>query len=146
MKGFPDLPPIWALGTAIAIYLLARFLPLLRFEWPILAALFFWGGLALIFWSAIWFWRKETPIEPHHAPRALIIEGPYRLNRNPIYTGLTILLFGYALGQGGLSGLLPVAIFPFIITQRFVLGEEAALRTAFGPEAEEWITETRRWI
>jgi len=77
MKGFPDLPPLW----------LALFLVL---NWVVASALGGWQsalltgmswvfiglGLAVIGWSALWFWRRKTTIEPHHAPGALIVEGP----------------------------------------------------------------------
>lgn len=145
MKGFPDLPPIWALGAATLSWALARFLPVLRFDWPWVSGVIFWTGLGLILWSAVLFWKNKTPIEPNHTPRALITEGPYRLNRNPIYTGLSVLLLGYALGQGALSALIPVIAFPCVITARFISREEDALRKAFGDEAERWIEGTRRW-
>ncbi|MEO0912537.1 MAG: methyltransferase [Pseudomonadota bacterium] len=145
MKGFPDLPPFWALGMAITAWLLARFLPLWRFDLAVPGQVFFWAGLGIIFWSAYWFWAKKTPIEPNHRPRALIVEGPYRLNRNPIYTGLVGVVLGYALGLGALSALLPVAFLPFILTARFIRREEAELRAAFGAEAERYMAATRRW-
>jgi protein-S-isoprenylcysteine O-methyltransferase Ste14 len=50
-----------------------------------------------------WFWRKKTTIEPHHTPTALIVEGPYRLSRNPIYLALLALLAGYVLRLGSLG-------------------------------------------
>lgn len=144
MKGFPDLPPIWAMGAALAAWLLATYLPLWTFpagygRFTIVA------GLALIIWAAFWFRRKATPIEPHAAPRALIVEGPFRINRNPIYTGLILMVAGYAVGLGAVSALLPALAFPVILHRRFVLPEEARLRAAFGAEAEAYFRQTRRW-
>jgi len=37
-------------------------------------------------------------------------------------------------------------IFARILTTRFVLPEEAALREAFGAEAERYMDATRRWL
>ena len=103
------------------------------------------GGLALIGWAALWFRRKRTSIEPREVPRALIVEGPYRVNRNPIYAGMALILLGAGLVLGALSSVVLAFAFPFIITRRFVIGEEAALREAFGAEADAYIARTRRW-
>lgn len=143
-----DLPPVWALATLFAEWLVARLLPLWLFASTATTALgiaLFAGGIAIVVWSALWFRRKKTPIEPRNVPKALIVEGPYRLNRNPIYTGMTLALFGAALWFGALSALLVAAIFPVLITSRFIKGEEAGLRSAFGAEAEDYFRRTRRW-
>jgi protein-S-isoprenylcysteine O-methyltransferase Ste14 len=149
VKGFPDLPPLWLLlGLALA-WLLAEYLPLVQLFGPVYQAvgLGLSGlGVALIFWSAWWFRAKRTTIEPHHAPSALIVEGPYRLSRNPIYLGLLAILTGAVAWHGALSPLpLPFAFY-WILTDRFIRPEEAALREAFGPEADRYIAETRRWL
>ena len=145
LKGFPDLPPIWAAGVWLAQQAAARWVPVARFDagWvgPALVAL----GLGMIVWSAVWFWRKRTPIEPHHAPTALIVEGPYRPNRNPIYTGLAAILLGTGLNVGALASVALAALFPLIVTRRFVRPEEDGLRAAFGAEADAYIARTRRW-
>ena len=97
-------------------------------------------------WSAWWFWRKKTTIEPHHTPTALIVEGPYRLSRNPIYLALLVLLVGYVLRLGSLSPVLLPLLFFWVLTRRFIEPEEEALRRAFGDEAEAYLARTRRWL
>lgn len=147
-RDFPDLPPVWALGAILAEWLAAWWLPLWRFASPVTTAVgvaLFVGGLAVIVWSALWFRRKKTPIEPRETPKALIVEGPYRLNRNPIYTGMTLALFGAALWFGALSALIVAAVFPLVIARRFITGEEAGLHRTFGAEAEAYFRRTRRW-
>jgi len=147
MKGFPDLPPLW----------LALFLVL---NWVVASALGGWQsalltgmswvfiglGLAVIGWSALWFWRRKTTIEPHHAPGALIVEGPFRWSRNPIYLALLLILLGAVIGRGQPLCLIWVALFYWVLTARFVRPEEAALRDAFGASAQAYFDETRRWI
>ena len=139
-----DLPPLWALAAALAAWALARWLPVAPLPGG-MGQVFAAAGLGLIVWAAVWFRRKRTPIEPRRAPRALIVEGPYRINRNPIYTGMTLLLIGWGLWLGAASALIPAAAFAVLVTRRFILPEEAALRRGFGPEAEAYIAATRRW-
>ncbi|MEM8869990.1 MAG: methyltransferase [Pseudomonadota bacterium] len=145
LKLSPDMPPVWLALFALVAWALGRFVPVVTFDVAIVGRIAIWLGIAIIVWSAFWFWRKKTPIEPGHAPKALIVEGPYRINRNPIYTGLAIILLGFALNQGALSALLPALLFPLLITRRFILAEEAMLREGFGAEAECYIGRTRRW-
>lgn len=149
MKGFPDLPPLWLAGFCVLAWFLARELPYASVAAPPLAAM---GaalsilGLVLIAWSALWFARKKTTIEPHEAPGVLIVEGPYRLSRNPIYLGMVAILAGVVLWYGALSGVVLPGIFAAILHLRFILPEEDRLRAAFGPEAERYLARTRRWL
>ena len=80
----PDLPPVWLGVFAALAWALGRWVPLVRFDLSPFGSVLIWGALALIGWSAFWFWCKSTPIEPGNTPEALIVEGPYRINRNPI--------------------------------------------------------------
>ncbi|MEM7710848.1 MAG: isoprenylcysteine carboxylmethyltransferase family protein [Pseudomonadota bacterium] len=144
-RDFPDLPPIWALGLLTAQVLLTAYLPLQRFSLPIVGWVVFAIGLALAVWAAWWFWRKRTTIEPRDAPTTLIVEGPFRLNRNPIYSGAALCLLGAGIILGSLSALLMVPLFCWIVSRRFILEEEATLRAAFGEEADRYIAATRRW-
>ena len=149
MKGFPDLPPIWLAGFCVIAWLLASELPLVMAFGPL-----FWGaglililaGLAVIVWSALWFQRKKTTIEPHHVPKALIVEGPFALSRNPIYLGMVAILTGYVLWLGALSTVLLPGLFISVLTVRFIKPEEERLIEAFGLEARRYIQATRRWL
>ncbi|SFJ56978.1 methyltransferase family protein [Jannaschia pohangensis] len=147
-KNFPDVPPVWLAGTMVASWGLGAALPS-----PSFGAVGHWAGgamiagaLAAMVWAGVWFWRKKTPIEPHHDPRALIVEGPYRVSRNPIYLALMVVALGFALRQGGIAALLPLPLLFLALDRRFAAPEEAKLRAAFGPEAEDYLARTRRWI
>lgn len=144
LKGFPDLPPVWFAGAALSSWLLAWYAPGWNFAEGFGRA-FILGGAAIIVWALVWFRRKKTPVEPNHTPSALIVEGPFRINRNPIYTGLALILIGWALALGAVTALIPALAFGPIISWRFVVKEEEALRAAFGEEAEAYFRRTRRW-
>ena len=148
MKGFPDLPPLWLALFLVLNYGVARVVPGVPvgaatggLSWVLIGA-----GLLLIGWSALWFWRRKTTIEPHHTPQALIVEGPYRLSRNPIYLALAMILLGAVIGRGQPLSILLLPAFIYVLNRRFIIPEEQALRGAFGAEAEAYIASTRRWI
>ncbi|MGB5864778.1 MAG: isoprenylcysteine carboxylmethyltransferase family protein [Sulfitobacter sp.] len=149
MKGFPDLPPLRWLGSIAAIYAIKWAVPSAHVEWSFLTALS-WvvmvSALALIGWSGIWFMRKKTPIEPHHTPKVLIVEGPYRVSRNPIYLALVMLTLSSALGHGSVIGLAFVALLWWVLNQRFAIPEEVLLRETFGAQAQTYLERTKRWI
>jgi protein-S-isoprenylcysteine O-methyltransferase Ste14 len=149
LKGFPDLPPVWLLGFMAAAWAIDRGLPLVEAFGPVYRAaggLLMLAALALIAWSALWFWRKKTTIEPHHTPTALIVEGPYRLSRNPIYLALLALLAGYVLRLGSLGPVILPFAYYIVLTRRFIEPEEAGLRRLFGAEAHAYLENTRRWL
>ncbi|MBF9033456.1 isoprenylcysteine carboxylmethyltransferase family protein [Rhodobacterales bacterium HKCCE2091] len=149
MKGFPDLPPIWLAGFMVLAWALARYLPILslasgplRLLGTVLALM----GLAVIAWSAIYFWRAKTSIEPHEEPTSLLTDGPYRLSRNPIYLGMVAILAGEVLWLGALSAVILPGIYAGLVSVRFILPEEARLVEHFGDEARAFMARTRRWI
>lgn len=141
-----DLPPVWLGLHALFAAAVDAAAPLWSFgPFPVAGGLLLAVGFALIGWSAVYFALQKTPIEPRNAPKSLITGGPFQINRNPIYTGMWLMLTGTGLLLGSVGALLPALVFPVVITRRFILGEETLLRQAFGAEAEAWIERSRRW-
>ena len=146
MKDFPDLPPVWFLGSGAISWLLAKLIPVAVLDlpnwlgWAIFALGLFWAGSATVL-----FLQKKTSVEPRKTPAVLLVEYHFRINRNPIYTGMTAMLLGWAVVLGAVTAFLPVLVFPFIITRRFIFDEEQVLREAFGQQAEDYLGRSRRW-
>ncbi len=149
MKGFPDLPPLWLAAFMVAAWAMARYVPLLSVPSGGLRGIGIFvavTGCALVAWSAWWFWRKGTTIEPHHTPGTLIVEGPYRLSRNPIYLGLLLILSGQVIWLGALAPVVLLPVYFMILTTRFAKPEEENLVRTFGAEGQAYLAATRRWI
>ena len=144
MHKFPDIPPMWLLATLISTWVLKK-ISFLTLDGTIFAWFGIVAGFALIAWSAYWFRTKNTTIHPHGEPEALIVEGPYNINRNPIYAGMILIAVGYAMLGGSLLGLLPVGVFFYVLNIRFISPEEETLREKFGAKAETYFENTRRW-
>jgi len=88
---------------------------------------------------------RGTPA-PFDPPRALVIAGPYRYVRNPMYIGAGTALFGAALRYGSLA-LAGYALVFLLITHLFVLlYEEPHLRSVFGESYADYLRTVHRWI
>lgn len=73
-------------------------------------------------------WSSEVQLKQGHE---LILRGPYRLVRHPIYTGLLLAFLGSALALGELRGLLAFAILAVSFWFKLRL-EERWMREQFG--------------
>jgi protein-S-isoprenylcysteine O-methyltransferase Ste14 len=87
---------------------------------------------------------RGTPA-PFDPPRRLVIAGPYRFVRNPMYAGAVALLLGAALTWEA-PPLLAYALLFLAGAHLFVLGfEEPTLRRRFGAEYEAYCRHVGRW-
>lgn len=88
---------------------------------------------------------RGTPA-PFDPPRTLVIAGPYRFVRNPMYIGAGTALLGAALFYRSLA-LASYALLFLLITHLFVLlYEEPHLRRVFGQSYEDYLRTVHRWI
>jgi protein-S-isoprenylcysteine O-methyltransferase Ste14 len=104
-------------------------------------------GAAVALWCILTFATigKGTPA-PFDPPRRLVIRGPYRFVRNPMYIGAGLALASAALFYESLPLLGYAALF-FLVTHTFVvLYEEPTLRRTFGPDYEAYCRQVRRWL
>jgi protein-S-isoprenylcysteine O-methyltransferase Ste14 len=87
---------------------------------------------------------KGTPA-PFDPPRRLVVQGPYRLVRNPMYVGAALSLAGAALHYE--SGLLLGYMGLFSLTMHLLViwYEEPALQRAFGRDYAAYCQRVGRW-
>ena len=79
-------------------------------------------------------------------PRRLVVRGPYRYARNPMYLGAGAALAGVALYFGS-RAVLAYAVLFLVVAHVFVVAyEEPGLRRRFGPDYEAYCGRVRRWI
>jgi protein-S-isoprenylcysteine O-methyltransferase Ste14 len=91
------------------------------------------------------FERAGTPVRPNARPRVLVTSGIFARTRNPMYLGLSCILFGSALALRSLWALLPAVGFS-IWVDRLVDHEEAALAGELGGEYHGYRARTPRWL
>jgi protein-S-isoprenylcysteine O-methyltransferase Ste14 len=92
------------------------------------------------------FWRSRTSIVPIRPATTLVIAGPYRFTRNPMYVGLAGLTI--ALGLFINSWWPTVLLLPVLLLVRwFVIApEERYLERRFGAEYVAYQQRVRRWL
>ena len=79
--------------------------------------------------------------------RAEVVTGGwFRVTRNPMYLGLTLIVFGVALIDGTLGAFLPLPVFVAILHFRFIRAEERFLEGIFGERYRNYRLHVRRWI
>jgi protein-S-isoprenylcysteine O-methyltransferase Ste14 len=131
--------------------------PLHRFDTPLGGALPPWsraaGFGALVVGAALAAWciasfivqGRGTPAV-FDAPRRLVIVGPYRYVRNPMYLGGALLLLALGLIRASPAIVLFVPVWWLLFHMLVVLYEEPALRAKFGPDYERYCMRTPRWL
>jgi protein-S-isoprenylcysteine O-methyltransferase Ste14 len=144
-------PPLVGLACGLAIWGLDRAAPGLRLEVPfraVLTALIALPGLALEVWAIMRFVRARTTVNPLDPAlsTALVIAGPYRFTRNPMYLGMALLLTAWMVWLGQPLGLIGVGLFVAWITRFQIIPEERALQARFGAEFTAFRQRVRRWI
>ena len=104
-------------------------------------------GSLIILWC---FWDFTfrgygTPV-PSDPPKELVITGPYRYVRNPIYIGVLSIFLGHFLWFGYWVLLMYTAL-AFMGVHFFVIWyEEPTLKRKFGAAYEEYLRRVPRWI
>ena len=103
-------------------------------------------GAAVALWCIFTFATigKGTPA-PFDPPRRLVVRGPYRFVRNPMYIGAALALAGAALFYKSPPLLAYAAVFLGVCHVFVVAYEEPTLRRTFGPEYEAYSGRVSRW-
>jgi protein-S-isoprenylcysteine O-methyltransferase Ste14 len=113
----------------------------------ILAMVLFAIGIGMYLWS-VWNFGargRGTPL-PLDAPRRLVIHGPYRYTRNPMYVALFSALIGW-LTLFPTYRMAIYIVFCLVAVNLFVRAyEEPHLRQVFGVDYEAYMGRVPRWL
>ena len=103
------------------------------------------GGL-LVWLSVSALSRHQTSSEPFQAPARLVAVGTFRVSRNPMYLGATLMLLGIAVVLGTVTPFLVVPFYVFVMQVRIIRPEEAAMLERFGEAYARYRAGVRRWL
>jgi protein-S-isoprenylcysteine O-methyltransferase Ste14 len=150
-SGVRVLPPLIYAGLFLVGSAVHRAVPLrLWGDPPPAARLVGWGlvaaGVLVAASAVVLFRRAGTTPNPTRPTTALVLHGPYRFTRNPMYLGLSVCYVGAALL---VNSLWPLILFPalIVLVQRWVIApEEAYLERTFAAEYRAYRARVRRWL
>ena len=105
------------------------------------------SGAALVVWCLVTFaFMGKGTAAPFDPPRQLVVAGPYRWVRNPIYIGAAVTMLGAALFFGSAALVLYAAVVLVVTHLLVILYEEPHLRRVFGQPYEDYLRNVHRWI
>ncbi|HWY61360.1 MAG TPA: isoprenylcysteine carboxylmethyltransferase family protein [Rhizomicrobium sp.] len=141
-------PPIWmllflAVAAAVSFYYPVGTVP----PRPVLGAVLVVAGASLGFWAFRLFRTEGTELNPaSEANKTLVVRGPFRFTRNPMYLGLVLLSLGIAFWAGAVPMfVVPVLVFA-VANWVHIPFEEAKMRHQFGAAFDDYTRSVRRWI
>ncbi|HEX8771512.1 MAG TPA: isoprenylcysteine carboxylmethyltransferase family protein [Acidimicrobiales bacterium] len=88
----------------------------------------------------------HTTIVPHRPVTNLITSGIYRFSRNPMYTGLAIMVAGGALLAGTWCPLVFLPLALLAVEQLVIKPEETYLAERYGSVYTDYRLRVRRWL
>lgn len=142
-------PAIVGAVIAAGMWLVSYALPTFTYA-PMLVATVGLGllGFAIIGWAMLSFLEAQTTVNPMKPSSAsvLVTSGAYSHTRNPMYLGMLLILVGWALFLANVLGFLVLPAFILYMNQFQIKPEERALKTRFGGQYLEYMSQVPRWI
>lgn len=125
------------------------------FDWPAVASLhnmpagtlIILVGGALAAWGRMTFAEAKTQVNPASLQNdKLVVAGPFKFTRNPMYLGFVIVSLGAAI-VGGLAPLYAVPVLTFLLDNYVMIPfEEAKMERQHGDAYRAYKHRVRRWI
>lgn len=78
--------------------------------------------------------------------QCLVVDGPNRLTRNPMYVGLAGALLAHAIARRSPSAVIPLIGFVWLIDRYQIPAEEKALEARFGQAYLDYKKAVPRWL
>jgi protein-S-isoprenylcysteine O-methyltransferase Ste14 len=146
-------PPILPIVTIVAGHILGRFLPLLPDAVLPTPERYWIGGLIavaavviLVVWPALQFKKSGQDPKPWTPTPEIVVAGPYRFTRNPMYLGMIIFCIGFAIILSDAWTLILTPLCGWLIYHLAIRHEETYLEKKFGESYRAYKQTVRRWI
>jgi len=142
-------PPLLYVGGFLVGVLLKRLFPLPALPRPVSLGLSFIlliPGFGLLYWALGSFFRKKTSPLPFRPTTTLVITGPYRWTRNPMYLGMLLVYLGLAFWSSVLWAILLAPVVVGLVGRFVIRKEEAYLEARFGDAYRQYSRQVRRWL
>jgi protein-S-isoprenylcysteine O-methyltransferase Ste14/pimeloyl-ACP methyl ester carboxylesterase len=111
------------------------------------ALVLFVPGIALLIWCVRDFLvTGKGTLAPWDPPRNLVSSGPYRYSRNPMYVGVSLILWGWAIAFASWALVLYALIVMMAFHVRVLLHEEPYLARTHGRRWDDYRAHVPRWV
>ena len=143
------LPLTYFLGAiilCIALHFLVPMRQLLVLHWRFIGIVPLLLGSVLNLMADQALKKHNTTVKPFVESSALITTGVFRLTRNPMYLGMSLILLGIVLLLGSTTPFAVAIVLPFLFDRIFIEPEEAMLKKSFGDQFTSYQSRVRRWI
>ena len=155
MDPTPDRPDVVIFPPVIPALALVAIL-VLHWLWPLdislrplafaLGATLCALGIGCAAWGRITLVRAGTNVSPLKPTTAIVTGGSFRFTRNPLYEGVTTLLFGVSLLIGTWWGFIVLLPASLVLHYGVVLREERYLEQKFGESYLKFKSSVRRYL
>lgn len=144
-------PPFIYLGALLLGMAAERFVQPSSFgisQWWLIAAgaLFFGAGTAVMVAAASLFRRLGTNAPPTRPTTLIVMTGPYRWTRNPMYLAMALIYVGLAIGFDAPIALALLPLVLIAIQTQVIAREERYLEAKFGDDYRRYKAAVRRWL
>ena len=109
---------------------------------PVGFLLIIWANYALLHIGKIGLRDRE----PMQKPSNLVLAGPYRFSRNPLYLGGLLALLGLVIVWSSVVTAILTILVYIIFKYLFIKKEELILEEEFGDEYRDFKKRVRRWV
>ena len=143
------MPPTYFYLGIVLIILMHFIFPLIqliRYPYTLIGILFIIFGTTLNIFSWLLFIKNKTTQNPFKKPDKLIMQGVYKISRNPMYLGMLLGLIGLCILLGSLITFIFPIIFFIILEKLFIPIEEESMKRTFGNYYIKYKNKVRRWI
>ena len=132
-------------GVAVQLAVPIHFLPIgwVQFAAGVPLAVM---GLAFFLTAVRTLVSAETDVVFTKSTSVIIDRAPYRVSRNPIYLGLSVMYIGAGIA---VNSVWPLALFPVVLVLVLFLAirpEERYLESKFGQPYRDYMSAVRRWL
>jgi protein-S-isoprenylcysteine O-methyltransferase Ste14 len=140
-------PPFLFVAGILAGWLLNKWiaLPALPLP-PIVGWSLICAGVLLALSAVSRFFRARTHLIPNRPATALVVAGPYRFTRNPMYVSLTAVYLGVCVLMQSLWVLVLLPLVLVTIYRKVIAPEESYMERRFGDEYLLYKKRVRRWL
>jgi protein-S-isoprenylcysteine O-methyltransferase Ste14 len=143
------IPPLVYLAGIVIGFLANIWMPIKvvpnLVAWAVGGILIFCGA-AFTGFALLKFRDVGTTVRPDRAASTLVIAGPYKITRNPMYLGLALVYLGIATAGQCVWALILLPVVLIIIQRGAIEPEEAFLEKRFGVDYISYREKVRRWI